>query len=141
MTATLDTDPDVADAAELYQSFLQRRAPLPEIIPIPLTPKQVVDADSDLIERWRGEAQKISQGKYKLGSSRGVHFEDGYVAARLHAQGMSGPEASNHADRHLAVSRKLTPNQARAKREGVAAGYRMHGIGARTPLAGVQVPQ
>lgn len=136
---TVDPDPDAADAVEPYNAYLSNmemvktqhhtraaRISIPRV-----TGRQLAD-HADSIERWREEARQLSAGRYGPGTTRGKRFEDGYIAARLDAQGMLPGFAHPHADLHLAVARTLTTNQARAKREGVAAGYAMHGQGPRS---------
>jgi hypothetical protein len=80
------------------------------------------------VDRFQHEAEEIHEGRYAKDSSRGQHFVEGYIQARLDAQShnLSREEAKELAESHLAATKDLKANQARAKREGVAAGYAMH---------------
>lgn len=99
--------------------------PRTEPIPVP----SEVQLKSPEVERFRKEAQEISQSRYGVGSDRGKGFEAGYIAARLHAFGMRKPEATLLGERQLGVVRTLSEGVERATHEGAAAGYRMHGLG------------
>lgn len=99
-----------------------------EIPPIPKISKAEMGEKGALVERFRKEAQDVSKNQYKVGSSRGQHFEEGYIAARLHAQReqIDSEQARAIQKQHLEVASGLQANQARAKREGAAAGYLAH---------------
>jgi 8-oxo-dGTP diphosphatase len=81
-----------------------------------------------LMKRFEAEAKTIHN--YAPGSTRAKNFEQGYVAARVYAkqEHFSSEWAHGLSIEHHGLSQTMQANQARAKREGVAAGYHAHSI-------------
>lgn len=84
---------------------------------------------SALVSRYATEAQAISD--YKADSTRGKNFMKGYVNARMeaHDNNLLSETAHDTSVQHTVVAEEMQANQARAKREGVAAGFHAHSVG------------
>lgn len=104
------------------------------------TAQQTADR-SKMMDRFKGEAKSIH--KYTPGSTRATNFEQGYVNARMNAHDASipAPNAQALAVAHNQVSEGMQANQARAKREGVAAGFHAHSIGHGDQTAPASPPE
>lgn len=119
-------------------SVVTREPPVrPEPQPRPPTPGPINpvgpragESREAAIGRFQAEAKGAHS--YAPGSTRGTRFEAGYVQARTDAfdKKMSAEQADEARAPHAAAVSRLQANQARAKREGLAAGYAAHAEGA-----------